>query len=310
MGFLGNTLNSIFRPNKFSKKRFKILAIDGGGLKGAFAAGFLEAMQKDLKVDFNEQFNLIIGTSTGSILAAALATNYPLSKTLEMYEEKSDLVFNDNGLLKGLRKSRYSNDDFISEVKKILGERKIHEVDTNLAITSVNISTGRGVVFDKNSNVSISDAVIASCAVPVAFKPYRINDSYYVDGGVWANNPGFVGITKGISEYNKRCEDIDLLSIGTGEEKSAYFCKENFEKGNWGLIKWNTRLVKMALQTNKKSMHLICKDLLDRKSYLRIDFSTYQKIPFDDPTIVGVLKNIGINTYKSKKKKVVKLLGL
>ncbi len=76
-----------------NKKDFKILSIDGGGIRGLIPAIFLEAIEKSTNKNIWEYFDLICGTSTGGIIALAIAAGVPMEKIREFYEKKGNLIF-------------------------------------------------------------------------------------------------------------------------------------------------------------------------------------------------------------------------
>ena len=71
-----------------SKKTFKILSIDGGGIRGVYSAHILKRIEEEFKIKLHDYFDLIAGTSTGSIIAAAIACNIPLIEIEKLYIEK------------------------------------------------------------------------------------------------------------------------------------------------------------------------------------------------------------------------------
>lgn len=70
-----------------SKKTFKILSIDGGGIRGVFAAHILHCISDRLKINVHESFDMIAGTSTGSIIAAGIACGMQPEKIVTFYRE-------------------------------------------------------------------------------------------------------------------------------------------------------------------------------------------------------------------------------
>ncbi|MEO0969847.1 MAG: patatin-like phospholipase family protein, partial [Cyanobacteria bacterium J06639_18] len=72
---------------------FRILSLDGGGIRGIVTAQILSLIEKQIDQPLNEYFDLIAGTSTGSILAAAIATGIRSEKIVEFYRENSSLIF-------------------------------------------------------------------------------------------------------------------------------------------------------------------------------------------------------------------------
>ena len=67
------------------KKR--ILSIDGGGIKGIFAAQFLARIEEEYDIKICDYFDIIAGTSTGAIVAAALAVGMPAEEIVKLYDE-------------------------------------------------------------------------------------------------------------------------------------------------------------------------------------------------------------------------------
>jgi uncharacterized protein len=99
---------------------FNILAIDGGGIRGLYAAYILKRIHEELGVVFSEYFDLIIGTSTGSIIAGALAVDYPIEKVVLVYEVEGKKIFTLNDFsFNGLRKSKYSKKHLESVLNKV-----------------------------------------------------------------------------------------------------------------------------------------------------------------------------------------------
>jgi hypothetical protein len=70
----------------------KLLAIDGGGIRGIYASHILERMHNEHGTVFHREFDLIAGTSTGSIIAAALAFDIPISKVTALYREQGSIT--------------------------------------------------------------------------------------------------------------------------------------------------------------------------------------------------------------------------
>ena len=75
----------------------RILAIDGGGIRGTFSAAFLANLEKDLEHPIGRYFDLISGTSTGGIIAIGLALGMRAEEILKLYEEKGTRIFAQSG---------------------------------------------------------------------------------------------------------------------------------------------------------------------------------------------------------------------
>lgn len=71
----------------------KLLAIDGGGIRGIYASHILERIQTEFNIIFHDEFEIITGTSTGSIIAAAISLGVPISKITKLYREEGKKIF-------------------------------------------------------------------------------------------------------------------------------------------------------------------------------------------------------------------------
>lgn len=77
------------------RKPFKILSIDGGGIKGLYSAVVLARLEKVFKTLLSDKFDLICGTSTGGILALAIAMKIPMETAVKFYEQKGPIIFDE-----------------------------------------------------------------------------------------------------------------------------------------------------------------------------------------------------------------------
>jgi len=75
------------------KRRFQILALDGGGIKGIFSAAFLAALEDDLKTRITDHFDLIAGTSTGGLIAIALGLGLSPREIVRFYMKHGPAIF-------------------------------------------------------------------------------------------------------------------------------------------------------------------------------------------------------------------------
>ena len=75
------------------KKRFQILALDGGGIKGLFSAAVLMCVEKNLNTNVVDHFDLIVGTSTGGIIALALGIGLKPRDIVEYYQKWGAKIF-------------------------------------------------------------------------------------------------------------------------------------------------------------------------------------------------------------------------
>ncbi|MCF7695866.1 patatin-like phospholipase family protein [Mycetohabitans sp. B2] len=244
---------------------FKIISFDGGGIRGLISALLVK--------DLDDKFNIInrsdgfVGTSTGGLLALGLAQKTSILKIVDIYKNKGYEIFKHNSRWwkperdlaekfgnSGLLHCKYVNDGLKDVVQGLLGSALMSSAEPFVAVNSAQL-------WDKASdswvpcmfsncqengyrNITMADAALATSAAPTYFPPYRVtsnNLGYFVDGGVFANNPSIVAISEAL--YSGVATDlgsIRMLSLGTGRTpvgiKPAVFDKH--DPNEWGVTYW------------------------------------------------------------------------
>jgi uncharacterized protein len=300
-----------------SKKSFYILTIDGGGIRGIFPAYFLKKIKDELNVTFYEQFDLIAGTSTGSIIAAALATNYPIDKIVQMYKLYGNSVFKNNILsMRGIFSSRFNKKNLKEMANDTFKNLTMSASKTRLLIPAVDIGKGNVHVFKsqylkefvRDKNVKISDAVIASCSAPSYFDPEEVGPYLLADGGIWANNPALVALIEAVGKLGRDIKRIKILSIGTGVGNRYY----NHSSNSWGLATgWRrTQLIDTIFNLQSESAHNMVGLMLPKESYLRINFTENKKLSLDDTGMIPRLESLADYEFTHNYKTIKKFLNL
>ena len=291
-----------------AKQEFKILSIDGGGIRGVFPAAYLDYIEDQTGTPIYQHFDLIVGTSTGGIIALALGFGIPAKYILDLYRKKGGRIFNKfsyRWIQKGYLFSKYGNGTLIEEVKAILGDKTLGEAKCRVCIPSINLTCGKNQVFKTKHSVDyIHDYVIpawqfaiATASAPTYFPAFTNPENcQFADGGFWANNPSLVGISEAIKlGYNPN--SIKLLSIGTGNYP--------FQISKWrarlGLAFWGTKLVHLAFNTQTEAACNMAKYLL-KDRYKRIDCDLINEIKLDSISGINQLvlkaRSEGKITYK------------
>ena len=288
---------------------FFILAIDGGGYRGLFAAHILRRIEQEWRPDWRDHFSMLAGTSTGALLAAGLACGLSAGRLASLYEEHGPEIFAARGLARvplfSLLKSRYSARPLRALLDRTLGDRILGDVPVPLILPAVDIGQGCVHVFKSAYNkrfhrdpaVRVADAVLASCAAPLYFDPIVLSPGEYqlADGGLWANNPALVAAVDARYRLGVSLDDIRVLSVGTGTSKAFYPRNETrwFRRRlqacqGWGFAtRWQTtRLLDLILNLQSATAHntlclLLGESPLESKNVLRLTFESDNPLPLD-----------------------------
>lgn len=235
----------------------RILALDGGGIRGALTLGYLQRIEDMLRQQegnkesfrLSDYFDLIGGTSTGSIIASCLAIGMRVEEITKLYMELGGKIFSGKYkwwnvfTLDDLLQAGYNEKPLERELQKVFGDITLgsDKIKTGLCIVTKRADTNSvwmllnhpdGKYFDsahgKNADILLWKAVRASTAAPSYFLPQVIDVGggmpigAFVDGGVsMANNPALqllmVATLKGFPfHWQMGADNLQLVSIGTG----------------------------------------------------------------------------------------------
>ncbi|MDQ0339826.1 hypothetical protein J2S00_002619 [Caldalkalibacillus uzonensis] len=288
-----------------------ILCIDGGGIRGIFPAQILSRLEEEYGRAIYQYFDLIVGTSTGAIIAAAVAAEQKMDTILDLYRSWGPKVFKQRSL--GILKSFYDHHMLKKVLQEVFGQRQLAEVSTSLVIPSVNLRVGDVHLFKSHTNpcesgkIKLWEAVLSSCAAPFYFPPYKVNhDLLMADGGLWANNPSFVALTEAMNGFGKKIEEVKILSLGTGKQKITF--DPGGEPG-WGLSQWiqlkwrpfiiTPKLIDLALHVTSESITYQCQMLLGKRM-LRLNRELGKEMPIDDVGKIDDLIQLADQVYQEK----------
>ena len=209
-------------------ERFQVLALDGGGVLGIFTAAFLAQLEQDIGKPVAQSFDLIVGTSTGGIIAAGLGAGLSAASILEAYVEGASEVFPGPRSLRQLRQAvrpKYPDAGRERLLRALLGEMTLGESCKPLVLPSFNLGSHNVYLFKtphherlrRDWRVPLWHAAMATSAAPTYFPAFELpsDHSRLIDGGVWANNPCMVGVAEAVSLFDRPLCSVRLLSIGT-----------------------------------------------------------------------------------------------
>ncbi|MCL1472722.1 CBASS cGAMP-activated phospholipase [Argonema antarcticum] len=235
---------------------FRILSLDGGGIRGVMEAVILAEVEQLIDRPLNQYFHLIAGTSTGSILAAAIATGRRSQEIIELYRQKGKNIFPYTSrwslqrlpliLQYGPSAPKFSDQGLINVLKEQFGSTQLSDIDTSprLLIIAYDTIDRETIVFKSWqrykpwANSPLWEVCVSSSSAPTYFPAHlmKTQDKNYslIDGGVGANNPSSCAIAEAIRLDNP-IQEISLLSIGTGNSSNSI----PFEQvQGWGMGQW------------------------------------------------------------------------
>lgn len=273
-------------------RTFKILSIDGGGIKGLYSSVILKVLEKHYG-PIGDYFDLICGTSTGGLIAMGLAVDKPASEIERFYRTEGPRIFNSHSWFK--RKllnakqfcfsSKYSDETLRTVLYDFFGEKILNDAKCCLCIPAVNLTNFQGVVFKtshhaglvRDGNLTMVEVCLATSAAPTFFPIAKISgvSNLLVDGGIWANNPTFVGAIEAVSYFvgkDKEYDNFDVLSISNLATQNGW---SPTKPRNSSLRHWKDDLVDLTMSVQSKVMHNLLKiafekEFLPVRNYIRI----------------------------------------
>lgn len=208
----------------------KILCIDGGGIKGAFPASFLASVEEAIGDNVSNYFDLIVGTSTGGIIALGLGLGLTSQEILSFYEELGPNIFRSSFLIKIIRRifsAKYNQGPLRDALNKKFDNKRLGDSFKRLVIPSLNLETGEVHLYktahhprlEKDYKELVVDIALATAAAPTYFPAFRASNGIpLVDGGMWANNPLGAAVVEAIGVLKWDADTIRVLSLGCTTE--------------------------------------------------------------------------------------------
>ncbi|MBN1617843.1 patatin-like phospholipase family protein [Candidatus Dojkabacteria bacterium] len=285
---------------RYDGRYFNILSIDGGGVLGIFPSTILMLIEQEFKVDLSKFFQLVAGTSTGSIITTGISIKYPVADMVELYESRSASIFKSDEIFRLIAKSKYSEKNLQKLIDEIFKKKTVFDTYTDILVPSINVTKGEPVVFSKDDvNTKLRDVVLASCSVPVYFPPHKIKKHLFIDGGLWMNNPSTLAISEALIRYKRRARDIRVLSFGTGNQKYDYEkALGNINKDdNWGALRWKNSLIPLLISMPTLGNHHVLESLLPSSRYIRLNYEYDKPLYLDDAKVVPNIKKIAYEYF-------------
>ncbi len=208
-----------------------ILSVDGGGIRGIIPLCALIEMERQIGKPAREVFSFVAGTSTGAIIAGALAMGLPASRVLALYQEAGPAIFRTdylNWVLSGFS-YRYKTKPMADLIRKYIGSDPIlNQSPLDIMLTATRVEDGKNWFFVRDNpgnaqstgKLNLVDCITASAAAPTYFEPWPVTGiGPCVDGGAGvASNPVYQAAVEAFYYTTPAYtpEDTIIVSLGTG----------------------------------------------------------------------------------------------
>lgn len=302
-----------------SDSNFRILSIDGGGVRGYLAASILANIeeyineQRGENIPLGQRFDLITGTSVGGLIGLGLALGHSAADLRDLLFRLVPKVFgaeNRRSRIRQVFNPRYGAKALEEELATIFEKKTLADLKTDVCITSVALIDAKPRLhktdyFIRNRgrlDEPLINIAMATAAAPTYF-PARTTkySANLVDGGLVANNPSVIGIIDALQferpskrEIQKPVLDVNggngplLLSVGTGQPGPLPYNYKRMVTGGWS--NWLLPIHEVVLLGQSQLVHFQAKFLVGQK-YLRIDPILNIPVKLDDARHFHELRN-------------------
>lgn len=307
-------------------KQFRILSLDGGGVRGALSALLLTNIEsylnarKNEKIPLGKRFDLIVGTSTGALIALGLACGKSASEVSAFYDAYMNQVFGQpKGLLRWLMRPKYNVDALQDTLEEFYDSQTLKDLSVDVCIPAVSLQNSQPRLYKTDyleRNIGrleerLVDVALGSAAAPTYFPAHSGKYSTdLVDGGLCANNPAVMGIVEALQfdRASKRngtlpglteISNFVMVSIGTGESCAMPYDHRKLRQA--GLKQWvvsrgasglTVPLFDVATESQSILAHFQAALML-KERYLRVNPKLTFPMRLDDISKLPELKNLG-----------------
>lgn len=279
---------------------FRILSIDGGGVRGIIPAVVLSEIERITGRSIADLFDLMAGTSTGGILACALAipgpegqSKYTAEEMIRFYEEKGPEIFERSFWhtlvsLGGWMEEKYSTHHMERELMHFYGIAHFSDALTPLLVPAYEIEKrfpfffkSHRAVTDSSYDYPMWQVARATSAAPSYFEPAKVTsltgETYaLIDGGTFANNPAMCALVEARTFFEARGEVL-VVSLGTGKQDRPIPYET---AAHWGKAGWAPRILDVMMDGVNDTVDYQLRQLLDGDHYFR--FQTELTLADDD----------------------------
>lgn len=276
------------------EKTFRALSVAGGGMRGLSTAVYLSSLEREFArnrglhaLDIGKGFDLIAGTSTGGIIACALAAGIPLARVAQFYRDHGKAIFPAKlpakvgwdfavQLFTRRRHLRAGGAALRAVLDDALGNTTLGEAYAKrgiaLAIPTIEMARHEARVFKtphlgghRDDDFRLVDVCMATTAAPIFLPLARVENSgtghahVFADGGLWANNPVLVALLDAL-DMTKPGDRIEIFSVGPPYRPGGHAGEP--DDLNWGLQEWKfgARAMSLALDVQETAFDWMARE--------------------------------------------------
>lgn len=263
---------------------YRIVSMDGGGIRGVLTARVLERIDEVLP-GFLTKVDLYAGTSTGGLLALGLGSGKTPAQMVRLYKDCANTVFADSLLdnlkdLGNLIGAEYSVEPLKEVLETYFSGVKLASLPHKVLVSAFDLDNeGRsptGVRMWKmkffhnypspgwDGEELVVDVAVRTSAAPSYFPVYQ----GYIDGGVAASSPAMCALAQALhqSTGGQALQDVFLLSMGTGY--NPHFLP--VQDADWGIVQWAPHMLNIMLEGSADMVDYQCRQVLSDQ-YLRVN---------------------------------------
>lgn len=263
-----------------NSKTFKILSIDGGGIKGLFSATILSEIER-VNGSFAHYFDLLCGTSTGGLIALALAAGRTSEEIARFYRNWGPKIFPKRNFAarflkrRGLLLANSRNTDVVlkAAIEDIIGDKRIQDSNSYLCIPTLSLINSAPYVYktdhddtlNRDAEVFMRDAALATSAAPFYFPvatAEHIPGGEFVDGGLWANNPALVGLVEAARFFVGEGKPYDRVKIFSLSSLSPAAGRASGGQRKLKLVTSGSEIFTATLESQQKATEFLIKFLI------------------------------------------------
>lgn len=261
----------------------RILSIDGGGIRGVVPSLWLDHMQQGLSARglgaVVDQFDLLVGNSTGALVVAGLAAGKHPAELAHLYEEASRAIFPATPArmlsrarripTQGISAPKFDGRGLDRVLRLIFGDMTLGELRRPTMLLAYDTLQRAPAwlrsYLPEHRDIPVWQACRGSAAAPGYFPGHMLQlgerELSLIDGGVVANNPSVCAIAEALRVDPGVAYPSDLLLVSLGTGRHAYPISAH-DAGSWGALQWSMPILDVVFDGASDNNDIIAAQLV------------------------------------------------